>query len=388
MDSSGKIDVLGTATVATRGLKKGRVINSKKVSACVRDAIEKLQKMCGIKIRRVYANMDNPDLKAKLCQENIFLGENNRVRKSHINKLLNSVTASGVSLDRRVIHTGFRNFILDNRTSCINPEGRSASELKLNIITVSSLIPTIKNFVKCIRGAGLILENALPSGPAQAFSLFRNKEPLNNREDILVDAGGGLTKITLLQNKLVRDMIILPLGAQSITEDIAVKLKLSFDCAEQLKTTYGRLHFLEDNFSGRRIIVKDKGTSRIVQAMQLYEIIAPKVDYLLQEIKKALLELDYRNKKIGRLVITGGASVMEGFLERAEEVLEKQVKMGFLSSVKDSRIQAHSAAYATNIGLIHFALTRRTLHSRPRLRNFDPFIRIANQAKHLYREYF
>jgi hypothetical protein len=89
---------------------------------------------------------------------------------------------------------------------------------------------------------------------------------------------------------------------------------------------------------------------------------------------------------------------MEGFLERAEEILEKQVKMGFLSSVKDSRIQARSAGYATSIGLIHFALAR-TLRPRPHLKNraklgsftgltFDPFIRIAGQAKQLYREYF
>lgn len=386
---SGKIDILATQTVPTQGVKAGRIIDSRKVSACLRGAIEKLRKMCGFRIRRVYANIDSPDLKAKVCEEKVLFEKKTRVKKAHIAGLINSCISSKLPLNRKVIHTGFRNFILDNRISCIYPEGCKAHEMKLNIVIVSALIPAIKDFIKCIRGAGLILGDMVPSGCAQALAFFAGSaEKISEKNDILIDVGSALTKISLLKDKLLKDMVILPQGAQSITKNIAVKLKLSFDCAEQLKIKYGRLLISENKFFTQKIIIKDKLINRIVQPRQLYEIIALKVEGLLQEIKRALLKLNYEDENVGQIIITGGGSILEGFLERAEQTLGKPVKMGFLSAVKDNRIQAQSALYATSIGLIHSGFKNRDKLNSFTGAKFDPFMRMLNRARGLYYEYF
>lgn len=277
--------------------------------------------------------------------------------------------------------------MLDNRINCVYPEGQLAYEVKLNIVAVSALIPTIKSFIKCIKGVGLILEDMVPSGSAQALALFRDSQPDVERNDILIDVGSGQTKIFLFTDKLVKDLVILPQGAQSITEDIAVKLKLSFDCAEELKTKYGRTH-TENKFFSRRIIVRDKLINRIVQPQRLYEIIALKVDYLLQEVKKALSKLTYEDKEVAEIIVTGGGSILEGFLERAEKILGKPVKMGFLSAVKDSHIQAQSALYATSVGLLYFGFKNRNQKNSFARVEFDPLMSMFNRAHTLYSEYF
>ena len=386
---SGKIDILASQTVPAQGVKAGRIIDGRKLSACVRDAIERLRKMCGFRIRRVYANIDSPDLRAKACEEKVLFEKKTRVKKIHIARLIDSCIFSKLPLNRKVIHTGFRNFILDNRISCIYPEGCKAHEVKLNIVIVSALIPAIKDFIKCIRDAGLILGDMVPSGCAQALAFFDGSaEKISEKNDILIDVGSALTKISLLKDKLLKDMAILPQGAQSITENIAVKLKLSFNCAEQLKIKYGRLLISENKFFTQKIIIKDKLINRVVQPRQLYEIIALKVEGLLQEIKRALLKLNYEDENIGQIVITGGGSILEGFLERAEQTLGKPVKMGFLSAVKDNRIQAQSALYATSIGLIHSGFKSRDKLNSFTGAKFDPFMRVFNQARGLYQEYF
>ncbi|MBU3934001.1 MAG: cell division protein FtsA [Candidatus Omnitrophica bacterium] len=386
---SGKIDILASQTVPAQGVKAGRIIDGRKLSACVRDAIERLRKMCGFRIRRVYANIDSPDLRAKACEEKVLFEKKTRVKKIHIARLIDSCIFSKLPLNRKVIHTGFRNFILDNRISCIYPEGCKAHEVKLNIVIVSALIPAIKDFIKCIRDAGLILGDMVPSGCAQALAFFAGSaEKISEKNDILIDVGSALTKISLLKDKLLKDMAILPQGAQSITENIAVKLKLSFNCAEQLKIKYGRLLISENKFFTQKIIIKDKLINRVVQPRQLYEIIALKVEGLLQEIKRALLKLNYEDENIGQIVITGGGSILEGFLERAEQTLGKPVKMGFLSAVKDNRIQAQSALYATSIGLIHSGFKSRDKLNSFTGAKFDPFMRVFNQARGLYQEYF
>lgn len=382
---SGEMDILATEMVPTEGLKDSRIVDSRKVSACVRAAIEKLRKICGIKVRRVYVNIDTPDLRAKLYKAEASLGKKTKVKKSHIDRLIDSCVSSKTSLDRKPIHAGFRNFVLDNRTNCIDPEGYEARDISLNIVIVSALIHTIRSLIKCVKDAGLIVQDLVPSGSAQVLGFFRDTNQDTEKSTILIDVGSGLTKITLLKDKLLKDIAIISSGAQSITEDIAVKLKLSFDCAEQLKREHGRA-FCEGRSISQKIIVKDKLISRMIQSQRLNEIIALKVDYLLQETKKALL--DYEGEQVAEIIVTGGGSIMEGFLERAEKILGKPVKMGFLSAVNDKHIQAHSALYATSIGLIHYGLKNRVTLSPFSRRKTGTLMHILNQGRSLYKEYF
>ena len=100
------------------------------------------------------------------------------------------------------------------------------------------------------------------------------------------------------------------------------------------------------------------------------------------------LGLNYEDEKFAEIIVTGGGSIMEGFLERAEEILGKPVKMGFLSAVKDKHIQAHSALYATSIGLIHYGLKNRVTLSPFSRRKTGTLMHILNQGRSLYKEYF
>lgn len=387
VDSSGKMDILATQSVRTCGLEAGRIIDSKKVTACIKDVIRNLYRVQRLRVRRVYANIDNPDLTSKVCEKEVFFKQKTLLNKSHIFKLIDSCITSQTSLNREIIHMGLRNFILDNQTDCIYPEGYVTRQLKLDIVVISALIPTIKSLIKCIRGAGLIVEGLIPSGCAQALSLFRDNKSGFKKYDFLIDVGGGLSKLYILKDRLVKELVVLPLGSQNITEDISIKLKVSFDCAEELKTKYGQVHY-ENKSLAQKVIVKDKLIDKVVYLTHLSEIIAQRVDWLLHQIRKALLGLAYRDEEIGEIVVTGGGSVLEGFLERADKILGRPVKMGFLPDVKDNYIQANSSFYATSIGLIHFASEAQvSLNSFTRLR-FIPFMRMLNWTKELYQEYF
>ncbi|NQS99980.1 MAG: hypothetical protein HQ595_02755 [Candidatus Omnitrophica bacterium] len=387
VDAFGKIDILATETVRTLGVQRGKVIDNRQLTASVREAFEKLRKNHHIRVRRIYVNIDSPDLKTKLCEQSLKFREKTRLNKSHIFRLVDSCLSSQASLNRKVIHTGSRIFRLDNQTDCLDPEGRFAYEAKLSLAVVTVLIPTIKNFTKCIKAAGLRLEEVVPSGSAQALGLFRDINRATSKFNILIDVGSQLTKLYLLRDRLLKDSKFVLSGSQAISEDIAQKLQVSFDCAEQLKTKYGRTHY-ENGSVGQKIIIKDGLTNRVVQLPQLNEIIGVGADSLLQQITRALQELNYAQEELDEIVVTGGGSILEGFLERADRVLGRPVKMGFLSSVRDNHIQTHSAIYATSIGLIHLGSQNRPrLSSFTRLK-FAPLMRAFNWARDLYHEYF
>jgi cell division protein FtsA len=377
IDASRKVDLLASCLVPTQGMSAGRIVDLRKLSASITEARMKLRQVHGIKAKRVYANIDSLDLKARLFPQRVAFNQKTQITKTQIEQLLDSTICSNMPLNRKIIHV-----------ESSYPEGLTGREIKVDIVIVSALIPTINSFSKCIRDAGLILEGLTCSSLAQAQGLFRHFTEDEEAHSILIDIGAGLTKIALLRGSLVKDIIILALGAQSITEDIAVKLKVSNHCAEFLKINYGSA-IQEEKYRRQKVIVKDNLSHKIVQAKQLNEIVASKVDNLLEQIQRALLRLNYNDKKVARIIVTGGGAILEGFLERAEKILEKPVQMGFLHAVNDSKIQAKSALYATSIGLIHSGFKKKDPHSNFYVRKKNiPLAQIFKRAKRLYQEYF
>jgi cell division protein FtsA len=397
VDTSGKIDILGKQIFPSQGIKAGKIENSQQLSTCVKETIKKLRKLYGLRIRRVYVNIESPDLRTKKCEEKLVFDKPTKITKFHISRLVNSAISSNVSSDRKAIEVGFRNFILDNRIKSFYPVGCVAREIRLNMAIISAFIPTLKSFIKSIKDAGLIVERLVPSGCAQALGLFKDcqlnpyreqlKKENNEKNYILIDVGCEFTRIYLLSGQLVKDMIILSQGAQSVTEDIVTKLKLSFNCAEEVKVKYGQVNY-DKRLLTKKIIIKDGHVTKVLQFRQLYEIIASRVDHFWQRIKKTLIEFNYIDEQCEDIVITGGGSIMEGFLERAETTLHRSVKMGFLSVAKDNHIQTQSAFYATSIGLIQYAF-RKKIDPTPFARlKFNPFMSMFNKVSDLYHEYF
>ncbi|MCQ9208279.1 MAG: hypothetical protein NG712_02760 [Omnitrophica bacterium] len=371
-DSSGKINILGTQTIPVQGLLRARILDERKLSEWIREACLGLRKMCGLKVRRVYANIDSPDLRAKVCEQRISFDQDARRKSAQIKHAINSAISSNIPLDRKVIQAIFH-----------------AEEASLKITLVSAFILVINSLSKSIKDAGLIVEELLPSGYAQAWGLFRDFENRVGQETILVDFGAGLTKITLFEGKLVKQIIILPLGVNSISEDIAVKLKVSAKCAQQLKIKYGRILLQENANLNQKIIIRDRLIDKVVGLEQLYEVIGLKVDFILQETKKALLKINCPDNQLTEIIVTGGGSILEGFLEKAERSLARPVKMGFLYAVKDNLIQAQSALYATSIGLIRYATAKKAKLNKFYLSTkFNALADMHKRTQKLYREYF
>lgn len=338
---SGKIDVLATETVASAGVETGKVVDTQKVASSIKDVFRQLRKVSGIKPRRIYVNIDSPDL---------------RVRPE----------TKELSLDRRIIYTN-------------NVRGKSAA--------VSVFIPTVNSVIKSIRSSGLILAGLLPSGCAQSLAFFSDTEDFQKKRYILIDIGAGSTKISLFNNGLIEDIIVVPFGAQSITEDISAKLKLSSSAAEEIKRKHARVSS-DQNFLNQRIMIKDRVATRIIYGRQLHEVVLVGVGRILDEIKKALTRLDCDYKEVDELVISGGGAVMEGVLEKAERVFGTAVKMGFIQTVNNRRIQVQSALYATSIGLVRYGLQNKNRKVLTGRRKSLRLKAMANWAGDLYRDYF
>ena len=89
------------------------------------------------------------------------------------------------------------------------------------------------------------------------------------------------------------------------------------------------------------------------------------------------------------VVLTGGASALDGLVELAEEVFEAPVRLGVPTNIGGLQDIVRSPMYATGVGLVLFGFSQRPeLSKRFRIRDDSIFGRVKQRMRDWFYEDF
>ncbi len=185
-----------------------------------------------------------------------------------------------------------------------NFEGEEAAKVtteKTEVLVTAIHNDTITKYNEIFKQA------ALEPSPfeIEIFSAIRSSFAHELGSVLLVDMGALKTKLTIVDRGIVRQFHAINRGAFDITTSLSVSLGISFDKAEELKQRVG--------LSGDPA---DKTT----------EIIRDSFDYIISETNSVVLGYEKKyNKVISKIILTGGGSLMKGFVELARETFRSDV---------------------------------------------------------------
>jgi cell division protein FtsA len=148
---------------------------------------------------------------------------------------------------------------------------------------------------------------------------------------------------------------VLPLGGGHITNDIATVLRTPLDSAERIKRKYGcAWRGLVD--TGEKMEVPSVGGRgpRVMPRSDLVAVIEPRVEEIFEHVKKELMRSGYFDSLAAGVVLTGGATAMEGIGDIAEQVLGLPTRRGVPTKIGGLVDVVRSPAYATGVGLVMF----------------------------------
>ncbi len=86
----------------------------------------------------------------------------------------------------------------------------------------------------------------------------------------------------------------------------------------------------------------------------LSDIIEPRVEEIFSEARRRMEETGLLEQVSSGCVLTGGAALMEGMVECAEEILGMPVRLGFPTAVKGIVQLVQGPQYATGVGLVRY----------------------------------
>ena len=359
VSETGEIKMIGVGTAPSDGLRYGVVVDVDRTVRSIKTAIERAEEMAGVDVDVVFAGIAGDHIRSINGRGVVAIsGENEEVSSDDVRRVIDAAKAVALPIDREIIHILPQEFIVDDQRGIRDPVGMKGVRLEAEVHIVTGAIASAQNIHRCIEKAGYGVADLVLEPLASSFSTLTEDE--KELGVILIDIGGGTSDIAMFYEGCIRHTSVVALGGRNVTNDVAIVLRTSVDAAEELKLSHGSaLHSQDDKEHMLDVAGVNGRSERRISKSVLVDIIQPRMAEILtlayEEVKKS----DYINLMTTGLVMTGGASLLDGTLDLAEDIFNMPVKLGVPKGFTGMIEEAQRPQCATGVGLILYGLAHK-----------------------------
>jgi len=351
----GRIRLLGSGIARSKGLRKGLVVHLSETIDATQEAIAQAERQAQEEVSSTNVSLGGSYLVGINSKgETDVEGRNGEVTVEDIESAVHSAQEAEIPENHQIIHVLKQRFQLDGQEDIVNPLGMFGKKLGVQVHLVVNATSAIQNIVNAVNKAGLSVDRVVMEQLASSEAVLSSDE--KEMGSFVIDLGGGTTSVAVYKQGSIFYSQVLPIGSDLITKDIAIGLKAPINDAEQLKMEAGSV-FPEAVPAEEEVEVMDVGSGqrRTWPRNHLCRIVRARCDETLSEISKIARKVGLNSQLISGAVLTGGGAMMDGFLERAESVLQMPVRLGYPVNVVDSDADEFHPAYSTVLGLLIYA---------------------------------
>jgi len=346
----GTIKVIGLGQHASRGLKKGVVVNIDSTMQAIQRSLEEAELMADCKINTVFTGIAGSHVKS-LNSHGMVKIKDSEVTQMDVDRVVDTARAIALPADQQILHILTQEFIIDGQDDVREPLGMSGMKLEVKVHIVTGAVAAAQNIVKCIKRCGLEVSDLILQPLASSVAVLTEDE--KELGVCLVDIGGGTTDIAVFKSGSIRHTAVIGIAGDQVTNDIAVAFRTPTQSAEDIKVKYGcALRQLADPREMVEVPGVDGREARQLSLQTLAEVVEPRIvelyELVLQELRRSGME----EMIASGIVITGGSSMMRGMIELGEEIFHMPVRNGMPRYVGGLSEVVSNPRYATGVGLI------------------------------------
>lgn len=336
--ADGSLQVLGfEKEPVTDWITKGVVHNYDKTTQAISSIVKRLEERHKVYVKKAYVGVSGQSLRTVPNK----VSKQFDVKVSISDEIIDSLkdeNANQLYPESEILEVLPQEYIVDGRSTA-EPVGRQADRIEgqyKNVIARRTLCQAIN---RCVTGAKVEVADVFIAPLFLAGYLLTEAERRSGCA--LVDFGAETTTVAIYEKNILRHLVVLPLGGNNITADIATLLHVEADEAEQLKRRYGKA-YIEDKgetaTSGNISISGD----RHIEESRLRDIIIARQQEILANVWQQIRV--YADRLLAGIVFTGGAAQMSE-LETAFTRLSNFDKKVL------TRLMPTTLGYSTNLKL-------------------------------------
>ena len=356
VNREGEIEIIGIGTHISRGMKKGVVINIESTVQSIQRAVEEAELMSGCQIDSVYAGIAGSHIRS-INSHGIVAIRDREVFPQDVERVIDAAQAMAIPADQKILHILPQEYVIDSQDGVKEPLGMSGVRLEAKVHLVTCAVNASQNIEKCIERCGLTVNDVILEQLASSYSVLSDDE--RDLGVCLVDIGGGTTDIAVFTDGAIRHTTVIPIAGDQVTNDIAMALRTPTQNAEEVKIKYA---CALTQLAGAEDMIKVPGVgdkpAKELSRQALAEVVEPRYDELFTLIQAELRRSGFEDLVAAGIVLTGGASKMEGVIELAEEIFHMPVSLGSPNNVAGLKDIVRDPVYATGVGLLQYGKQR------------------------------
>jgi len=362
-NSEGQIDIIGIGSHASKGLKRGVVVNIETTVNAIQRAIEEAELMAGCQIHSVYAGIAGSHIRS-MNSHGIVAIRDREVVQADIDRVIDAAQAVAIPADQKVLHILPQEYVIDSQEGIKEPLGMSGVRLEAKVHLVTCAVNAAQNIEKCVQKCGLEVDDIILEQLASSYAVLTDDE--KELGVCVVDVGGGTTDIAIFTGGAIRHTAVIPIAGDQVTNDIAMALRTPTQNAEEIKVKHAcALTQLAGAEETIKVPSVGERPPRDLSRQALAEVVEPRYEELFTLIQSELRRSGFEDVVAAGIVLTGGTSTMEGVVELAEEIFHMPVRLAAPQGISGLADVVNNPMYSTGVGLLMYGLQQQGQGNAP-----------------------
>jgi len=351
-----RLKVRGVGHQASRGVKAGVIVNLDEAERAIRVAVDQAERMAKTAVSQVYVNVSGGRPRCTGYRASLDTG-GAAVDEHHLNEVTARAYAMCDPESRAILHATPVRYALDEARGIGRPLGMYGDTLgvDLNVLTVER--GALRNLALAVERCHLGVAGMVIAPYAAARSALVEDEL--DLGATVVDMGGATTSFAVFEDGALAHADMVPVGGQHITSDLAKGLSTNLVHAERLKTLSGSA--LAAASDEREVVavplLGELGLDTVQKIPRsiLTGIIRPRLEETFELVRDRLRAVEGAGRG-GRIVLTGGASQLNGARELAAQIFDRTVRVATPRGLSGLPEIISTPPFAVVAGLLRYAI--------------------------------
>lgn len=351
-----KIEILGYARSISKGIKRGVVGNIDEAVEVLNNVINQVEDRFNGEIKRIDIAIAGQYLKSHIYKCSRDISEKGIATKEIIAEMVAEAKSLPLGDEQIIYHIFPLHYLVDGEVVTDKLVGSIGKKIEANYVILSAPENYKFDMEMVLDQINIDLNKMIMSPLATAEAVLDEYE----KEDgvVLVDIGGGSTKMAVFYNGALCYSSVIPFGGNVITSDIKEGCSIQPRWAEQLKVQYGQAM---GDFAEEEKVVTIPGYNgwepKEISFKSLAYIIQARLEEIIDSVYFHLESSGYLERVGAGIVLTGGTANLPNLIQlvRYRTGLDARIGSNIIGLAgKDADLQQQE--YLTALGLLKLSI--------------------------------
>ncbi|HJN62750.1 MAG TPA: cell division protein FtsA [Candidatus Paceibacterota bacterium] len=333
------LDILGTGFSESRGLRYGYIVNKGDIVRGIKKAAGQAEEAAGIKIKKAFIGVGGVTLEGNISTGSTVITkvdmEITHLDVARVTENSEEALIKKISPNRKIIHTIPVEYKIDKKILYGRPIGMRGGKLEVKTLSITYMEQHLNDLIQAVEEAGIEVEDVIASPLAASLVALNRTQKIAG--SVLANIGAETVSLVVFENNLPVSLKVFPIGGTDITNDIALRLKVPIEEAEQIKM--GQL-------TGTHYSQRELEETVLARLSDIFELIE---DYLKKLGKSGLLPAG--------IILTGGSSEIKTIEEFAKKSLKLPSKIAEINFPNAAKNTIKDSSWAVAYGLCILGLS-------------------------------